>query len=363
MGGLPLSTTEGAIVAPVNARSRVRYDESLPGPRAMRLQNRIKALRLLNRFRQLRTLDLAVGLFPDRPFKAALSAAQRITKSLVLERMILRYRSLSGQSYYGLGEAGARWLRQNGNDSDADASASASRACEKVNPEHDLWGAFSVLACEARRLTALTEKELKARLIDGNDLGQGRSALIVAPDGETTKGLLPDSVAHDKERVIWFEIDRSERGAVRMADLVALIRSCGALVNLGAGKRMPLRHVVVLCKTERIYRRHLAYVTGVTPSTGLPRLRTIAGERALQHVAPGVFDVYADVERRLPDGRVALQRALVGRLHMQLLPTWLSSFSYRAGARHDGWLSDGYLPFQNLPDGWNGMTLPATSKE
>lgn len=359
----PSSSTGVTAAASVDKRSVVRYDESLPGPRAMRQQNRLKALRLLNRFRQLRTLDLAVGLFPDRPFKAALSAAQRITKSLVADRMLLRYRSLSGQSYYALGEAGARWLRQNGNESDADASASASRACEKVNPEHDLWGAFSVLACEARRLTALTEKELKARLIEGNDLGRSRSALVVAPDRETTKGLLPDAIACDKERVIWFEIDRSERGAGRMADLVALVQSCGAQVSLGGNQRMPLRHIVVLCKTERIYRRHLAHVTGVNPSTGLPRLRTLGGQPALKQLAPGVFDVHRDVERRLSDGRVELRREVVGRLHMQLLPVWLSSFSYRLGSRHDGWTLDGYLPFRNLPDGWPAAAAAKSDRD
>jgi hypothetical protein len=62
--------------------------------------------------------------------------------------------------------------------------------------------------------------------------------------------------------------------------------------------------------------------------------------------------VLADIERRLEDGRIALQREVVGRLHFQLLPSWLPGFSYRPGARQDGWFSDGYLPFRNLPKGW-----------
>jgi hypothetical protein len=115
---------------------------------------------------------------------------------------------------------------------------------------------------------------------------------------------------------------------------------------------MRLSHVVVLCKTERIYRKHLAYVTGVNPATGTPRLRTLGGQSALRLVAPGVYDVLGDVERRIPDGRVSLQREVVGRVHFQMLPTWLPGFSYRAGSRHDGWLTDGYLPFKNEPRGW-----------
>jgi hypothetical protein len=320
--------------------------------------NRRKALQLVTRFRQLRTIDLAAGMFPQREFKAALSAVQRLTKSLVALKMLFRYRSLSGQTYYALGEAGARWLRQNGDECDLDARASASRVCEKTNPEHDLWSAFTVLGCEARGLRAMSEKELIPNLLDGKDFRQRRHVLVVLDERGREKGLLPDAVADDGKSVVWVEIDRSERGSGRLADLVALVKSCGLEVFLGSehpAKSLRLKHVVIMCKTERIYRRHLAHLTGVVPSTGLPRLRNFGSEPALRRVASGVYDVMRDVERRFPDGRIGVQCELVGRVHFQLLPTWLSSFSYRPGARQDGWFLDGYLPFKNEPKGWGAQ--------
>lgn len=333
----------------------VTRNQTSPGPRTSQRLNRLRALRLMNRFRQLRSIDLAAGLFPEREFKAALSAVQRLTKSLVEQRMLLRYRSLSGQTYYGLGEVGARWLRQNGDESDGDASASASRVCEKTNPEHALWSSFITLCCEARGLWAMSEKELIPHLVTGPDFRQRQQMLVVSDERGKPKSLMADAVAHDGRNLVWAELDRSERGSVRLSDLAALVRSCGREVNLGeahTSSSLRLRHVVVLCKTERIFRRHLAYVTGVNPKTGTPRLRNLGGQSALRRVAPGVYDVLADVEQRLPDGRVALQSEVVGRVHFQMLPTWLPGFSYRPGSRHDGWLKDGYLPFKNEPKGW-----------
>lgn len=332
----------------------VTRNPAAPAPRTAQRLNRLRALRLLNRFRQLRSIDLAAGLFPEREFKAALSAVQRLTKALVAQKMLLRYRSLSGQTYYALGEAGARWLRQNGDELDGDVIASASRVSEKTNPEHDLWSAFATISSEARGLCAMSEKELVPHLV-GSDLRNREQVLVVTDERGRPKGLMPDAVAHDGRNLVWFELDRSERGSTRLSDLVYLVRSCGRMVNLGSAHtsgELQIRHVVVLCKTDRIFRRHVAYVTGSNPNSAVPRLRTLGGQSALRQVAPGVFDVLTDVERRLEDGRLALQREVVGRLHFQLLPSWLSGFSYRPGARQDGWFSDGYLPFRNLPKGW-----------
>ncbi|MEJ1936879.1 hypothetical protein WDZ92_42340, partial [Nostoc sp. NIES-2111] len=272
---------------------RVASREKLPGPRTRPMLNWLRALRLVNRFRQLRAIDLVAGLFPGREFKAGLSAAQRLTKSLVALRMLHRYRSLSGQTYYALGEAGARWLRQNGSEDDGDASASASRVCEKTNPEHDLWAAFIVLACEARGLWARAEKELLPTLFDTGDLRQRKQVLVVSDERGQPKGLLPDAIAVNARGAIWFEVDRSERGSGRLADLRALMKSFGTRLYLGSEQRhnsLPLRQVVVLCKTERILRRHVAHLTGRHPTTGEPRLRLIGGEPALRQVVPGVFN-------------------------------------------------------------------------
>jgi hypothetical protein len=358
-----VTTPSVATAAPVQGRRTggavtrlVTRNQEAPGPRTAQRLNRLRALRLVNRFRQLRSIDLAAGLFPEREFKAALSAVQRLTKSLVELRMLLRYRSLSGQTYYGLGEVGARWLRQNGDESDGDAHASASRVCEKTNPEHALWSALVTLCCEARGLWAMSEKELIPHLVLGPDFRQRHQMLVVSDERGKPKALMPDAIAHDGRNLVWAELDRSERGSARLSDLAALVRNCGREVNLGAAhtsSALRLRHVVVLCKTERIYRKHLAYVTGVNPSTGTPRLRNLGGQSALRQVAPGVYDVLGDVEKRLVDGRVALQREVVGRVHFQMLPTWLPGFSYRPGSRHDGWLTDGYLPFKNAPRGWH----------
>lgn len=357
-GTKPAIEANGLATVPRRVESR----RDLPGPRALQLQHRVRALRLMNRFRQLRAIDLAAGLFPEREFKAALSAAQRLIKGLVAHRMLLRYRSLSGQTYYALGEAGARWLRQHGDASDADALASASRASDKTNPEHDLWSAFAVLACEYRGLRAQTEKEFLPSLFVGRDLRKRRHALAVLDERGQEKGLVPDAIADDGRRnAVWIEIDRSERGAGRLADLVALVSRCGADVYLGSSHplgTLPLRHIVVLCKTERILRRHISHLTGRNAANGLPRVRTLGGEPALQLVGPGVYAVMRDVETKLSDGRTALERKAEGRVHFQLLPTWLPSFSYRPGSRHDGWFCDGYLPFKNLPVGWNSEQEP-----
>lgn len=208
------------LVASSKAPRPVTRNQAAPAPRTAQRLNRLRALRLVNRFRQLRTIDLAAGLFPEREFKAALSAVQRLTKTLVAEKMLLRYRSLSGQTFYGLGEPGARWLRQNGNESDSDVTASASRACEKTNPEHDLWAAFITLCCEARGLWALSEKELLPHLI-GADFRSRSQVLVVSDERGKPKGLMPDALAHDGQNLVWVELDRSERGSARLSVLIS----------------------------------------------------------------------------------------------------------------------------------------------
>lgn len=333
-----------------------------PGPRTLQRQNRLRALQLVNRFRQLRSLDLAAGLFPEREYKAALSAVQRITKALVARKMLRRYRSLSGQTYYALGEPGARTLRESGDDSDERASASASRVCEKTNPEHDLWAAFAVLCSEARGMKAINEKELIPHLVDKQNPHKRRKLLTIRDGRGQCKGLMPDALAYSGNTLVWYEIDRSERGSVRLADLLALICSCGVQLSLGSDEHpsvLTLTHIIVMCKTERIYRKHVAYVTGANPKTGVPRLCVLGGQPALNQVAPGVYEVMRDVEQRHGDGRVSLQSKTVGKVHFQMLPVWLPGFSYRPGSRHDGWFADGYLPFKNAPRGWPALSSPA----
>ncbi len=68
------------------------------------------ALKLANRFRVVRTIDVAVGCFAERPFKAALTAAQRAMRGMVKDDLLRRYRTDRFQTVYGLSGKGADWL-------------------------------------------------------------------------------------------------------------------------------------------------------------------------------------------------------------------------------------------------------------
>lgn len=312
-------------------------------PRARAVENRLAVLALANRFRQVRVLDVAAGVFAERGFKAALSAAQRAVGRLVRDRMLTRYRSLSGQTYYGLAKRGADLLRET---LAPDAEPSASRACEKTNPEHALWAAFAVLCCEARGLLALTEHELTRQL----KAEQGRRHPLTYPSGDSVaKGLIPDAIAFQNGGVVWFEIDRSARGSARADDLIALVARMGHRVNTGR-EQPPLRRIVVWCKTPGILRRNRTHLRGPVNVNGeqVPRLRAgLPAQPALRPVGDDVYEVLRDVEVRLSDGRVAVQTVVAGQLHLQLLPSHLLSYSYRDGPPA-GWFDDGSLPFRAL---------------
>ena len=48
----------------------------------------LRALLLANKFRVIRTIDIAAFCFPERPFKAALTAAQRAVRGLVKSQLL-----------------------------------------------------------------------------------------------------------------------------------------------------------------------------------------------------------------------------------------------------------------------------------
>lgn len=338
------------------------FDHAAGSPRARQADIRLGVLRVVNRFRQVRAIDVAAALFPERAFKAALSAAQRAIGRLVRDKMLTRYRSLSGQTYYGLTKRGADLLRDNAaNDpEDGQAEPSASRACEKTNPEHALWCAFAVACCEARGMPALTERELLPRYLAG---GARRYPLAYRGADERPRGLMPDvlSLEPDGMNAVWFEIDRSARGAQRLEDLVGLVGRLGAKVDLGNGNTAALRRVIVWCKTPGILRRNRTHLTGnATTSCGsVPRLRVgVFYEPALRHLGDDVYEMWRDVEVKLPNGYVAVQTRAVGYLHLQLLPTHLPGYSYRHGQVR-GWFDDGSLPFRLPGDEWPPLRAPA----
>ena len=115
-----------------------------------------RALTVANRFRVIRTVDVAAACFPERDYKAALTAAQRAMRGLVKASLVQRYRTDRFQTVYGLTQRGAQWLQ----DADVDAAASVRRVSDMSNPEHRLWAQFLVLCAEARGLKAWTEAEL-----------------------------------------------------------------------------------------------------------------------------------------------------------------------------------------------------------
>jgi DNA-binding MarR family transcriptional regulator len=338
---------------PTSVRHRVSFDHTIGHPEAVATANRLNALKVLARFKQARALDIAAALFPDRGFKAALSATQRTLQRLRADKHVTRYLSDSRRVFYALTTKGARVLRDAASDGGGDGSAQATahRACEKTNPEHALWSAFATIACEARGLRAWTETELKPRFLKkvrGSRLPK-RTFPCVYESGKVKKGLMPDALAvSDNDPAfgaVWFEIDRSARGSARLEDLRRLVMGLGNVISIGNGEVRTLRKVVVLCKTPSILRRNRTYLTG-RPSGGELRLRLDYDSSAPSLVEredePGIFDFYSDG---------TYQPKVVGQLHLQMLPVHLSSYSYADGPPQ-GWFDDGSLPYREPDAAW-----------
>lgn len=314
---------------------------------------RLRALFIANRFRVIRTIDVALECFPERPFKAALTAAQRAMRALTKAKFLQRYRTDRFQHVYGLTVAGARWL----DDHSVDAAASVRRVADMTNPEHSLWMHFITLACEARGLTAHTEsealQELNRNRAEDDPVKQG----FLAFTRKKRKHLLrPDVLAYEADGATWFEIDRSKRGDDREGALVALVHRIGGKIATGH----VLRRVVVHAKTDRILKRALALVRAqATASNGA--LLT-GGTRAFQEIDDGIFEVRALVERHHPDGRTSLVEQCAGHVIIQLLPTWLPKVRLDAKNRHplSGWLEENYLPYRrpNALGPWRSPISP-----
>ncbi len=309
------------------------------------LQDRIwsRSLLLVDRFRVIRTIDIAVHCFAERPFKAALSAAQRAVRGMVKAHLLARYRTDRFMTVYGLTQVGAQWLEDRG----FEASASVRRVTDMTNPEHRLWSQFLTLCAEARGLPAMTEQELLLTL--NRDLKleqtpeQGLLHVTARSAGKRHHlTLRPDALVLEPDGITWIEVDRSARGSDRAASLRALVLSMGAKTTL----RQPLRRVVVFSRTSRIHQRVLATLDGLAKDSATVGL--MEGRRQLKPVESGCFEVHQTVEVKLRDGRTRLQDQLAGHVIVQELPIWLPRV--RLDGRGDwsmrGWFDDNYLPYR-----------------
>ncbi|MEM5299083.1 hypothetical protein VSR82_32775 [Burkholderia sp. JPY481] len=320
-------------------------------PNQLRHAIRLRALSLANRFRVIRTIDVAIACFPERPYKAALSAAQRAMRSMTKEKLLLRYRTDRFQHVYGLTERGARWLDEHG----MDASPSVRRVADMSNPEHSLWIHFVTLASEARGLSTQTESEALQHLNrdreSGSAVKQGFATVLA---GNRNCILRPDVISYETDGVTWHEIDRSKRGADREAALAGLTRRVGSKLVTGD----VLRRVVVHTKNERILKRALAILRDQEYASDRPHA---PGERTFREIEEGIFEVWTEVEQERPDGRIGLDSRCIGHVIIQLVPTWLPKVRLDAKNKHplSGWLAENYLPYRR-PSSLGTWTRPTS---
>ena len=316
----------------------------------------LRSLTLVERFRVIRTIDVAVHCFAERPFKAALSAAQRAVRGLVKAGLLARYRTDRFMTVYGLTQRGAHWLEDHG----VEASASVRRVTDMTNPEHRLWAQFLVLCAEARGLQAWTEPELLRALAERAKSNEEPAQGVLLVHAVTSRKrrrvqLRPDAAAREPDGgLTWFEVDRSARGSDRAATLRALVLSVGAPTALG----LPLRRVVIHTRTERIRQRVLASLAAVAVGTAAVGLAE--GRRRLLPKGERCFEVLLTVKQSLADGRVRLVDVLAGHVLVHELPVWLPRVRLdgRSGHSTRGWFGDNVLPYARPPG-----TLPWASPQ
>ncbi|SEB98901.1 hypothetical protein SAMN02787142_0679 [Burkholderia sp. WP9] len=170
-------------------------------PNQLRHTIRLRALSLANRFRVIRTIDVAIACFPERPFKAALTAAQRAMRGMTKAKLLLRYRTDRFQHVYGLTVGGAQWLDDHGDG----GVPSVRRVADMSNPEHSLWMHFVTLACEARGLVARTESEaLQALNKSRPSESPVRQGFLKVTARARKLDLRPDVLAYEPDGVTWY---------------------------------------------------------------------------------------------------------------------------------------------------------------
>jgi|YelNatPaOPRAMG01_1025707.scaffolds.fasta_scaffold13076_7 hypothetical protein len=322
--------------------------------RILRERIQVTALETANRFRVIRTLDVAVACFPERPFKAALTAAQRAVAGLVKAGLLKRYKTERQQTVYGLTQRGAQWLEEQG----IIAHASVRRVSEMRNPEHRLWAQFLAAAAQARGLTTWTEAELLEALNHRQPPLNGYLQVKVhRADHVEVKTLRPDAVAYlDNTSAVWIEVDLSKRSSDRLQDLQALVRSVGA--RLADGKA--LRQVALFAGNPRIAHNLLHNLQSWREAWAKQEL--IECRRHLREVSPGVFEVWGAVPQKFADGRIGQQRRVVGWVTLQPLPVELARHRQGRGdsALQPIWFDGSELPFRRAPGSpaWPELTSP-----
>lgn len=336
--GVPAASRQLSSDAPKSVKAR----HLLP------LQAELEALKTLQRFRVIRTIDVAVTCYPERTYKAALTAAQRTVRRLVKKDLIRRYRTDRFQTVYGLTKKGADWLDEQG----VEASSSVRRVSDMTNPEHRLWLQFLVLCAQARGLRAMTESELLTELNRGmTDLSKARQGYttvrVQRTQGLTSRELRPDCVIFEQDGVTWVEVDRSKRGSEREASLAAL----AGVIGRKAADGKVVRRVVVFCKTERIEQRALAVLRRLAEE--LAQHVLIEGRQQFREIDPGTFEVWTAALKPLPEGRAQLVDMCIGHVSVQRLPTWLPKVRIDSSNTHStaGWFSENYLPYRKR-GGW-----------
>jgi hypothetical protein len=322
----------------------------------------LRVLLLANRFRVIRTIDVAVTCFPERPFKAALTASQRAMRGILKASLIKKYRTSRFQTVYGISQAGVDWLDEAG----FEAASSVRRVSDMTNPEHRLWLQFIVLTAQARGLKAMTESELLHNLNKDKKVGstivQGLLTVNVQKQGKTVSRLLrPDAVIDEDANTdaqtgcAWCEIQISKMGSDRDASFGALVYAMGA--KLANGKR--LTKVVLFAKTRRIQLRALAVVEGLAKANN-PQL-LIGSRKHFRKIEEGIYEVWTALECKLNDGRTQLVDTMLGHIIIQLLPIWLPKVRIDASNTHSlvGWFGDNYLPYQR-PSGTGDWKVPSS---
>lgn len=344
--------------------------EKVP-PRVLRERIRYIALDMIDRFRYARTLDLAATCFAERPFPAAIAAAQRAMRGLKADGLVQEYVTDRHQHIYALTKAGADWLNIRAG---GDAKASNRHASELTNPEHTLWSNFIQTCCEQRGLPALTEKQF----LDGlpsNARSPGGGLLDVRTHTGVKKSLRPDVLAFDGRGAAWFEIDRSSRGAGRKQDLGLLFQSIGSGLNHkvdGIGDNvMFVSHAVICCLTPAIMRTAKRIFLESHPELKDPAAAMMdnmtinrSSRLVLETADAVVYEAWA--MRRLPKPKNGwgVEPFIIGHATIQRLPTWLAC--YRTGGKVDGndargWFAENYLPYARSLRHQRAWTSPTTS--
>lgn len=211
--------------------------------RLVQRANTLKALRLAQRHGYVRAHELALGLFPDRTFSAAASAAQRVLHSCIKAKVLQRRQMPNGERIYGVTTTGARMLRAEGVGPE-ESTLKALREASHV--EHRSWSTRICLHAEARGAKALGERELLQRCT------AFRQAFGKIPDV-----LAEWPMAGGPTLVTWHEVDLSVRNRRDGEALLRLVQNFVRVPEFDHEKI--LSAIVIHCGSRRVWSsvRHL----------------------------------------------------------------------------------------------------------